>query len=266
MNTRLSLRAALLAAAVGVGTTMLSAQAGQQFDPAHSSYSPSDIAFGAQIYTAQCAQCHAPTGDGVGGVNLRTGQFKSAATDTYLTNTITSGIPARGMPSFGKLSPAEVQGLVAYIRNMNTFDAQSVPVGDAKRGRDVFEGKGACTSCHRVDGRGAGLAPDLGLVGRERTASALQTSILDPTGAMLPINKPVRIVTREGATINGRRLNEDTYTVQIIDDQGRLGSFVKTELKEFRVVAQSPMPSYKGKLTSAEVADLVAYLLSLKGA
>ena len=130
----------------------------------------------------------------------------------------------------------------------------------------VFEGKGACTSCHRVDGRGAGLAPDLGLVGRERTASALQTSILDPTSAMLPINRPVRLVTKAGTTINGRRLNEDTYTVQVVDDQGRLGSFVKTDLKELRILTQSPMPAYKGKLTSTEVADLVAYLLTLKGA
>ncbi len=236
------------------------------FDPQHTTYPATDIAFGAQLFTVQCTQCHFPTGDGVAGVNLRTGQFRSAMTDTALTNAITNGVPARGMPSFARLNAAEIAGLVAYIRNMNTFDSQSVPLGDVTRGRDVFEGKGACTSCHSVDGRRAGLAPDLGIVGRERTASALQTSILDPTSAMLPINRPVRIVTRAGATINARRLNEDTYTVQVIDDQGRLGSFVKADLKEFQILTQSPMPGYKGKLTSAEVADLVAYLLTLKGA
>jgi putative heme-binding domain-containing protein len=262
MAARFGLGALLVAATLGVGATSLSGQV----DRDHGDYPAADIAFGAQIFTVQCTQCHGATGDGVAGVNIRTGQFRSAVTDTALTNVITSGVPAKGMPSFNKLSAAEIAGLVAYIRNMNTFDAQSVPVGNVQRGRDVFEGKGACISCHRVDGRGTGLAPDLGIVGRERTASALQTSILDPTSAMLPINRPVRLVNKAGTTINGRRLNEDTYTVQIVDDQGRLGSFVKTDLKEFRILTQSPMPAYKGKLTSAEVADLVAYLLSLKGA
>jgi len=265
MTARFDFRAVFAAGVVALGTT-IGAQGGQQFDPAHATYSTTDIAFGAQIFAVQCTQCHGATGDQVAGVNLRTGQFRSAATDTYLTNVITTGVPARGMPSFAKLTPSEMQGLVAYIRNMNTFDAKAVPVGDAQRGRQVFEGKGACTTCHRVDGRGAGLAPDLGLIGRERTASALQTSIVDPTSAMLPINRPVRIVTKTGTTLSGRRLNEDTYTVQIVDDQGRLGSFVKNDLKEFRVLTESPMPSYKGKLTSEEVSDLVAYLLSLKGA
>ena len=52
---------------------------------------------------------------------------------------------------------------------------------------------------------------------------------------MLPINRPVRIVTRDGKTIRGRRLNEDTYTVQMIDDQERLVSLVKADLREFEV-------------------------------
>ena len=137
------------------------------FDPQHTTYPATDIAFGAQLFTVQCTQCHFPTGDGVAGVNLRTGQFRSAMTDTALTNAITNGVPARGMPSFARLNAAEIAGLVAYIRNMNTFDSQSVPLGDVTRGRDVFEGKGACTSCHSVDGRRAGLAPDLGIVGKD---------------------------------------------------------------------------------------------------
>ena len=64
---------------------------------------------------------------------------------------------------------------------------------------------------------------------------------------------------------NGRRLNEDTYTVQMMDEQGRLVSLAKADLREFTILLESPMPAYQGKLTSGEVADLVAYLLSLKG-
>ena len=82
---------------------------------------------------------------------------------------------------------------------------------------------------------------------------------------MVPINRPIRAVTNEGVVINGRRLNEDTYTVQLIDERGRLVSLVKSDLNEYTVLTTSPMPSYEGKLTPDEVADLLAYLLSLKG-
>jgi mono/diheme cytochrome c family protein len=75
----------------------------------------------------------------------------------------------------------------------------------------------------------------------------------------------VRAVTRDGKVISGRRLNEDTYTVQLIDEQERLVSLDKAGLREYTVVKTSSMPSYKDKLTSEELSDLVAYLRSLKG-
>ena len=82
---------------------------------------------------------------------------------------------------------------------------------------------------------------------------------------MWPINRPVHIVTKDGKVINGRRLNEDTYTVQVSDEEGRLVSLNKSDLREFIVSTRSNMPSYKDELTSDELADVVTYLLSLKG-
>ena len=82
---------------------------------------------------------------------------------------------------------------------------------------------------------------------------------------MRPINRPVKIVTKDGRTINGRRLNEDTYSVQIIDDREQLMSLMKSDLREFTVLKTSAMPSYKDKLTQQEIADIVSYLVSLKG-
>jgi mono/diheme cytochrome c family protein len=81
---------------------------------------------------------------------------------------------------------------------------------------------------------------------------------------MLPINRPVRIVTRSGETIRGRRLNEDTATVQIIDEQERLRSLEKRSIATFDLDSRSPMPGYGGRLTDAEIADLVGYLLTLR--
>jgi hypothetical protein len=81
----------------------------------------------------------------------------------------------------------------------------------------------------------------------------------------MPINRPVRVVKKDGTVVNGRRLNEDTYSIQVIDDKERLHSIVKADLKEFTILKTSPMPSYKDTLNSTEIADLLGYLLSLKG-
>jgi mono/diheme cytochrome c family protein len=74
----------------------------------------------------------------------------------------------------------------------------------------------------------------------------------------------VRIVTKDGLTIRGRRLNEDTYAVQLIDDQERLRSIAKSDLRSFDVETTSPMPSFANRLTPDEIADVVAYLLTLR--
>ena len=82
---------------------------------------------------------------------------------------------------------------------------------------------------------------------------------------MMPINRPVRLVKKDGTIVNGRRLNEDTYSIQVMDDKERLHSMLKADLREFTISKTSPMPSYKDKLSSDELADLIGYLLSLKG-
>jgi quinoprotein glucose dehydrogenase len=148
---------------------------------------------------------------------------------------------------------------------MNSFDRASVRVGDPSRGQTVFAGKGGCTRCHRVGAEGSRVAPDLSEIGAIRSAGSMLRSLTDPTSQMMPINRPVRAVLRDGKVVNGRRLNEDTYTVQVIDDQERLLSLTKSELREYTIATVSPMPSFKDTLTSDELGDVVAYLLSLKG-
>jgi putative heme-binding domain-containing protein len=138
-------------------------------------------------------------------------------------------------------------------------------VGDSSRGRDIFNGSGACATCHRVNGKGPRVAPDLSEIGTLRGADALQRSLADPNATIQPVNRYVRAVTSDGKTITGRRLNEDTFTVQLIDQQERLVSLMKADLRQYAVIMSSPMPSYKDKLSPQDLADVVAYLLSLKG-
>ncbi len=168
------------------------------------------------------------------------------------------------MPAF-TFTPAELTGIVAYLRNARNFDAGAVPPGNPARGQSVFEGAGRCATCHRVNGKGPRSAPDLTRVGALRTADAIERAIVDPSSAVQFEHRSVRAVTRDGRTITGRRLNEDTYTVQLIDDQERLVSLTKADLREYAVVGKPLMPAYKGTLTSQDISDVVAYLLTLKG-
>lgn len=227
-------------------------------------YVRADIEYGARLYAEHCFGCHGATGDGVAGVELRSGKFRNAVTDPQLRTVITNGFPTTGMPAF-TFDPVELTGLVSYLRNMNTFDPGSSKAGNATRGHGVVDGKGACLSCHRINNVGSRKAPDLTDIGAVRSAGSLERSLRDPSSQMMPINRPVRIVTRDGKVITGRRLNEDTYTVQIADEDGRLLSLVKSDLREFTVSPRSTMPSYEKELTSEEIADVVSYLLSLKG-
>jgi putative heme-binding domain-containing protein len=155
--------------------------------------------------------------------------------------------------------------LVAYIRSLHDSATSAAGSGDAARGKTLLEGKGACLTCHRVNGRGSRVAPDLSEVGAIRTAEYLERSIVAPNESVLPEHRVVRAVTRQGVVITGRRLNEDTHTIQLIDQDEHLRSLDKSELKEYTLLTTSSMPSYQGKISSAELADIVTYLLSLKG-
>lgn len=227
-------------------------------------YPRADIEYGSQIYTAQCSACHGANGDAVLDIDLRAGKFRRASSDVDLRSILTTGIPGTAMPPFN-FDSSELAGIVAYVRNMRDFDARAVTLGDPGGGQALFERTGSCASCHRVNGKGPRIAPDLSDIGAIRTADAVQRSLLDPNGSMLPVNRSVRAVTRDGKVISGRRLNEDRYSVQLIDDQERLVSLAKADLREYTVIKTSSMPSYKDKLSAQELADVLAYLLSLKG-
>lgn len=227
-------------------------------------YEQADIEFGAQVYSANCVRCHAETGDAVAGVDLRSGEYARADSDGALMALLRTGIPGTAMPP-NDFSSSELTGLVSFLRTMRDVDLSTVALGDAARGNVLFSGKGACASCHRVNGQGPRTAPDLSTIGAIRTAATLQRSLRDPTGSMLPVNRPVRAVLGDGTVINGRRLNEDTYTIQLLDQDERLRSLDKSELRELSALTTSPMPPATDQLNTQEMADLLAYLLSLKG-
>jgi putative heme-binding domain-containing protein len=227
-------------------------------------YLASDVELGSRLYRNNCFACHGLEGASIPGVNFQRGQFKRVSSDEELLRVIVTGVPGTAMPPTN-ISDSNRLALLAYIRSLHDSAASAVGSGDANRGRLLLEGKGDCLTCHRVNGKGSRKGPDLSEVGAIRTAAYLERSIRNPNESVAPDLRSVRAVTRQGAVITGRRLNEDTHTLQLIDQDERLRSLAKSDLREYTLLTTSAMPSYEGKFSSPELADLVTYLLSLKG-
>jgi putative heme-binding domain-containing protein len=226
--------------------------------------SQADPEAGRKLWGANCAICHGEQGKGGRGSDLTTGKYRHGSTDDDLHRAMTKGIPGTEMPGF-PLSALESMQLLAYVRALGRSALPEPVGGDAARGQAVFAASG-CAGCHRVNGAGAHAGPDLSDVGARLAPAALLASILRPDESVSPQNYYVRLVTKDGRTIIGRRMNEDSYSVQLIDAQDRLAGVMKDELKSYELVKKSAMPGYEGKLTQAQLADVVAHLASLQGA
>jgi putative heme-binding domain-containing protein len=228
-------------------------------------YTPQDIENGGELYQTNCAVCHGPEGDGVSGVSLGSGQFRRATTDDELVRIMIGGTPGTGMPP-GSFSEGQAGTIVAYLRSLATSVPRATSLtGDANRGRSIFDGKGQCLTCHSVRGAGSQAGPNLTAIGGVRRAVELERSILDPNAEIRANNRSIRAVTRDGRTVTGRLLNQDSFTVQLLDASGRLRLFERSNLLESAVLKDSPMPGYRDKLSAQELADVVSYLVSLKG-
>lgn len=226
--------------------------------------SPADVAMGHQYFLGHCAQCHGPEGEGGRGVNLTTGAYRHGSADNQLYMTIRRGVPGSEMHG-SRLSPPELWRVVAYVRRIGEAGAQEKATGDPLAGKKIYDGKGGCGVCHLVNGKGGVLGPDLSEIGLRRSLKFLSDSITDPSAYINPEYRSATVVTRDGKTVRGVRLNEDDYSIQLRDMGEELRSFLKSDLKEMRLEKESLMPSYKSSLSGTELNDLVAYLHTLRG-
>jgi putative heme-binding domain-containing protein len=152
----------------------------------------------------------------------------------------------------------------AYVRSLGKVPARPVP-GNPARGAEIYRGKGNCAACHSIQGEGGVTGPDLAGIAARRSAAYLRESLVNPEAALPDGYLLVTVVTKNGQRVTGRRVNEDSFSIQIRDDSGRSHSFWKYDLAQVdKQRGKSPMPSYKGQLSEDELTDLVAYLVSLK--
>lgn len=249
------------------------------------SYTTQEIDQGRALYDSNCGRCHGDNGAGVTGVELFK-QIRRATSDEDIAKIIQNGIPGTGMPPH-QFSDAQALSVVAFLRTASGAAATPAatvaagPVtspllagGDASRGKDLFEGRAECITCHAVNGKGSRNGPDLSAIGSpgrgrrfgpaQPNIAQLQQSILDPNAEIAEPYRLYQVVTRNGETVQGKLMNQDTFSVQLLDTMQRLRSFSKADLRSFGFLP-SPMPSYRGKLTDQEVKDILTYLVSLKG-
>jgi len=138
--------------------------------------------------------------------------------------------------------------------------------GEPEAGEKLFWGKGQCGQCHRVDGKGNSLGPDLSRCGRERSIAYLRESILDPSADLTFGYYTITVVMRNGRKIVGVQKGLDNFSVQLMDAGENYHSFLKRNVFSVKQELRSLMPdTYRSLFSDQELNNLLAYLVNLRG-
>jgi len=232
---------------------------------------------GEAAFNQNCTMCHGARGAGGElGPALASGwRNDSRGSDAQLFNTIKKGIRGTAMPAWdGKLMDDQIWKIAAYIRVLRGTAIDNPLPGDVARGEQIFQGKGECSGCHMVDGKGGLSGPDLSNIASMRKVNSIQDAltkqehrIFGPGGAHLAVlppldtYPPVRLVTTDGKTHDGVLMNEDGFSVQLLGSDQRLHTFDRAKLRAVTQTARSIMPTdYDKRLAPDEFRDLMAYL------
>ncbi len=232
-------------------------------------------------FRINCALCHGLGARGGGrGPDLTRAVKKHTHSDADMFQVITNGIPGTAMPANGTngqgvgMTDREIWQIIAYIRSREVR-ASAKPVGDANHGKELFYGDANCSSCHMVEGKGGRFGPDLTGVGGSRTREAIIDSVRNPSRRLawgltestkeFPQEyETVTVVTSEGKQIKGVALNEDSFSVQIMDMSENIHLLQKDRLRSFQKTRESAMPIYTSdSLSDKELDDIVAFLTSV---
>jgi cytochrome c oxidase cbb3-type subunit III len=229
-------------------------------------------------FRLNCAFCHGLGARGGGrGPDLTRPQKRHGNSDAEIFHNIHDGIPGTAMPAATSggigvgMTDEEIWQVVTYLRSVQ-LKAPAQPLGNAQHGKEFFYGSAACSTCHMIQGKGGRLGPDLTTAGSSRSTEYLIESVRDPNrrlakGILEAMKEfpqeyeTASVVTADGAKFTGVLLNEDQFTVQMLDTSEQLHLFEKDKLRIFEKRRESLMPAYDQKtLSDKDLQDLVAYL------
>jgi putative heme-binding domain-containing protein len=241
---------------------------------------PNAAKLGEFEFRANCAFCHGLGARGGGrGPDLTRAQKKHGNSDAELFRTINEGVPGTAMPQNGAtqqgvgMTEEEIWQVISYIRSVQV-KTTAQPTGNAVRGKELFSGSAACATCHMVQGKGGRLGPDLTATGSARSIDYIVDSVRNPSRrlaqgiseAMKEFSQEyetVTVVDAGGQKFQGVVLNEDNFTLQMLDMREGLHLFEKDKLRALEKSRESLMPRYDEKmLPEKDLQDIVAYLLS----
>jgi cytochrome c oxidase cbb3-type subunit III len=233
-------------------------------------------------FRINCALCHGLGAKGGGrGPDLTRAQKKHAHNDEEVFQIISNGIPGTAMPANGTngqgvgMTDEEIWQIITYIHSQEV-NASTKPIGNAAHGKELFFGDANCSLCHMVNGKGGRLGPELTGVGASRTREALVDSVRNPSRRLAwGLNEAtkefpqeyesVTVVADDGKQIKGVTLNEDSFSVQIMDTSEQIHLLEKDKLRSFQKSRESAMPKYGLDLLSdKDLEDIVAFLISVE--
>jgi len=228
----------------------------------------SDLDAGESVFRVHCARCHGMQGEGGEGSNLARPRLRHANDDQQLYDLVDEGIPGTGMPGVWAISDEQRWQVTYYVRSLGQLVSGEMP-GDPIAGKAIYQGKGGCPACHIVDGQGRGIGPELTLIGEQRGAEHLRVALDAPSESQPSTAGYMDFLTVRAQTdyadVEGMRINEDAFSVQIRDIAGQVHSFRKSDLVGYeKVFAHSLMPEYTAVLSEQERDDLVSYLMTLR--
>jgi cytochrome c oxidase cbb3-type subunit 3 len=236
---------------------------------------------GESQFRANCAFCHGLGARGGGrGPDLTRAQKRHGNADADLFRTINEGVPGTAMPPNGAtqqgvgMTEEEIWQVISYIRSVQA-KAPVQALGNAAHGKELFYGSATCSMCHMIQGKGGRLGPDLSTTGAARSTDYLVESMRSPSRrlaqgiseAMKEFSQEyetVTVVTADGTKLMGVVLNEDHFTLQMMDMRENLHLFEKVKLRSWEKSRESLMPAYDQKMLSdKDLQDVIAYLLAV---
>jgi putative heme-binding domain-containing protein len=222
------------------------------------------IRSGMGIFRSRCADCHGMDARGIRAPDL-TQVWAAGRTDEGLHGTVKTGVAGTEMPSFGpRMSDDDVWKTLAYLRTLAAPAPTDAPRGNAQNGERLFRVN--CASCHRVNGRGGRLGPDLSRVGLARTRTAMTRQIRGAVEDFGTGYAPVTLTTPTGQQITGVKKNEDLFSVQIMDTGERIQGYLREDMKAVTNDTRSAMPAFPvDRLSESDLDDVLAYLSTLRG-